>query len=94
MRSMGGAAGQVSSCLRCSFGAQAPSLGLPGIAGDTKRDPLISCAWAVPLQVRYMSSTDAKVEQMFQILLDPKEKGTEKKQKVQIALDSPWGCPA
>lgn len=35
-------------------------------------------------QVRYMSSTDAKVEQMFQILLDPKEKGTEKKQKVQV----------
>lgn len=33
-------------------------------------------------QVRYMSSTDAKVEQMFQILLDPQEKGTEKKQKV------------
>lgn len=29
-----------------------------------------------------MSSTDAKVEQMFQILLDPQEKGTEKKQKV------------
>lgn len=31
-----------------------------------------------------MSSTDAKVEQMFQILLDPKEKGTEKKQKVRV----------
>lgn len=31
-----------------------------------------------------MSSTDAKVEQMFQILLDPKEKGTEKKQKVWV----------
>lgn len=31
-----------------------------------------------------MSSTDAKVEQMFQILLDPQEKGTEKKQKVEI----------
>lgn len=30
-----------------------------------------------------MSSTDAKVEQMFQILLDPQEKGTEKKQKVR-----------
>ena len=30
-----------------------------------------------------MSSTDAKVEQMFQILLDPQEKGTEKKQKVE-----------
>lgn len=35
-------------------------------------------------KVRYMSSTDAKVEQMFQILLDPKEKGTEKKQKVWV----------
>lgn len=34
-----------------------------------------------------MSSTDAKVEQMFQILLDPQEKGTEKKQKVYPCLD-------
>lgn len=32
-----------------------------------------------------MSSTDAKVEQMFQILLDPQEKGTEKKQKVPVS---------
>ena len=31
-----------------------------------------------------MSSTDAKVEQMLQILLDAKEKGTEKKQKVRV----------
>ncbi|KAL1774343.1 unc-45-like A [Sigmodon hispidus] len=37
-------------------------------------------------KVRYMSSTDAKVEQMFQILLDPKEKGTEKKQKASQNL--------
>ncbi|XP_012588141.1 PREDICTED: protein unc-45 homolog A [Condylura cristata] len=36
--------------------------------------------------VRYMSSTDAKVEQMFQILLDPQEKGTEKKQKASQNL--------
>ncbi|XP_055980302.1 protein unc-45 homolog A [Sorex fumeus] len=33
-----------------------------------------------------MSSTDAKVEQMFQILLDPQEKGTEKKQKASQNL--------
>ncbi|KAK2107511.1 Protein unc-45 A [Saguinus oedipus] len=33
-----------------------------------------------------MSSTDAKVEQMFQILLDPEEKGTEKKQKASQNL--------
>ncbi|XP_038622946.1 protein unc-45 homolog A [Tachyglossus aculeatus] len=32
-------------------------------------------------KVRYSQSTDSKVEQMFQILLDPEEKGTEKKQK-------------
>ncbi|XP_025248375.1 protein unc-45 homolog A isoform X3 [Theropithecus gelada] len=37
-------------------------------------------------KVRYMSSTDAKVEQMFQILLDPEEKGTEKKQKASQNL--------
>ncbi|XP_026366274.2 protein unc-45 homolog A [Ursus arctos] len=37
-------------------------------------------------KVRYMSSTDAKVEQMFQILLDPQEKGTEKKQKASQNL--------
>ncbi|XP_007479368.1 protein unc-45 homolog A isoform X3 [Monodelphis domestica] len=37
-------------------------------------------------KVRYMSSTDAKVDQMFQILLDPKEKGTEKKQKASQNL--------
>ncbi|XP_047397355.1 protein unc-45 homolog A isoform X4 [Sciurus carolinensis] len=37
-------------------------------------------------KVRYMSSTDAKVEQMFRILLDPEEKGTEKKQKASQNL--------
>uniref|UniRef100_G1RNQ9 Unc-45 myosin chaperone A n=1 Tax=Nomascus leucogenys TaxID=61853 RepID=G1RNQ9_NOMLE len=37
-------------------------------------------------KMRYMSSTDAKVEQMFQILLDPEEKGTEKKQKASQNL--------
>ncbi|XP_053573687.1 protein unc-45 homolog A [Bombina bombina] len=32
-------------------------------------------------KVRLMSSTDSRVEQMFQILLDPEEKDTEKQQK-------------
>lgn len=33
-------------------------------------------------QMKLMSCTDSKVEQMFQILLDPKETDTDKKQKV------------
>lgn len=33
-------------------------------------------------QMKTMSCTDSKVEQMFQILLDPQEKDADKKQKV------------
>uniref|UniRef100_F6SH46 Unc-45 myosin chaperone A n=1 Tax=Ornithorhynchus anatinus TaxID=9258 RepID=F6SH46_ORNAN len=38
------------------------------------------------IQEKVCQSTDSKVEQMFKILLDPEEKGTEKKQKNLIVL--------
>ncbi|XP_006867201.1 PREDICTED: protein unc-45 homolog A [Chrysochloris asiatica] len=50
------------------------------------QEALRSIAGQIQEKVRYMSSTDAKVEQMFQILLDPEEKGTEKKQKASQNL--------
>ncbi|XP_036271440.1 protein unc-45 homolog A isoform X2 [Pipistrellus kuhlii] len=50
------------------------------------QEALRSLAGQIQEKVRYMSSTDAKVEQMFQILLDPQEKGTEKKQKASQNL--------
>ncbi|KAL6031055.1 hypothetical protein STEG23_030893 [Scotinomys teguina] len=50
------------------------------------QDSLRNIGGQIQEKVRYMSSTDAKVEQMFQILLDPKEKGTEKKQKASQNL--------
>ncbi|ELK18282.1 Protein unc-45 like protein A [Pteropus alecto] len=53
-----------------------------GGGGENKEG--MCCLWST--EVRYMSSTDAKVEQMFQILLDPQEKGTEKKQKASQNL--------
>uniref|UniRef100_A0A452TTG1 Unc-45 myosin chaperone A n=1 Tax=Ursus maritimus TaxID=29073 RepID=A0A452TTG1_URSMA len=45
-------------------------------------------------KVRYMSSTDAKVEQMFQILLDPQEKGTEKNRSHKMILVLPRVTPS
>ncbi|EPY75019.1 protein unc-45 A-like protein [Camelus ferus] len=50
------------------------------------QEALRSIGGQIQEKVRYMSSTDAKVEQMFQILLDPQEKGTEKKQKASQNL--------
>ncbi|XP_029411804.1 protein unc-45 homolog A isoform X1 [Nannospalax galili] len=50
------------------------------------QDALRNIGGRIQEKVRYMSSTDAKVEQMFQILLDPEEKGTEKKQKASQNL--------
>ncbi|XP_060257627.1 protein unc-45 homolog A isoform X1 [Ovis aries] len=50
------------------------------------QEALRNIAGQIQEKVRYMSSTDAKVEQMFQILLDPQEKGTEKKQKASQNL--------
>ncbi|XP_048646189.1 protein unc-45 homolog A isoform X2 [Marmota marmota marmota] len=50
------------------------------------QEALRSIGGQIQEKVRYMSSTDAKVEQMFQILLDPEEKGTEKKQKASQNL--------
>ncbi|KAM4826172.1 protein unc-45 homolog A [Thomomys bottae] len=50
------------------------------------QEALRSLGGQIQEKVRYMSSTDAKVEQMFQILLDPEEKGTEKKQKASQNL--------
>uniref|UniRef100_H0WSQ7 Protein unc-45 homolog A n=2 Tax=Otolemur garnettii TaxID=30611 RepID=H0WSQ7_OTOGA len=50
------------------------------------QEALWSIGGQIQEKVRYMSSTDAKVEQMFKILLDPEEKGTEKKQKASQNL--------